>query len=72
MTTLKFKTNVSCGGCIVKVTPHLDKVEGMIKWNVDTSNLLKILTVEATGIGPDKIVKAMKDAGYKADLISAE
>ena len=72
MTTLKFKTNVSCGACVAKVTPHLDKVEGMIKWKVDTSNLLKILTVEATGIGPDEIVKALKDAGYKADLISAE
>jgi len=42
----------------------------MIKWSVDTSNLLKILTVEATGISPDEIVKAMKDAGYKAELIS--
>ena len=72
MTTLKFKTNVSCGGCIAKVTPHLDQVKGMIKWNVDTSDLLKILTVEATGIAPDDIVKAMTDAGYKADLISAE
>lgn len=72
MTTFKFKTNVSCGACVAKVTPHLDQVKGMIKWSVDTSNLLKILTVEASEIAPDEIVKAMKDAGYRADLISAE
>ena len=72
METLKFKTNVSCGGCVAKVTPYLNQVKGMIKWSVDTSNPLKILTVEAAGISPDEIIKAMKDAGYNADLIVAE
>ncbi len=30
--TLKFKTNINCGGCIKAVTPHLDKAEGVKSW----------------------------------------
>jgi copper chaperone len=69
METLKFKTNVSCGGCIAKVTPYLDQVENVSKWSVDTSTPLKILTVETDGIDPDEIAEVMKAAGYKAELI---
>lgn len=69
MSTLKFKTNVSCGGCISKVTPHLNEVKGIIKWSVDTVNPLKILTVENDGTNPDEVIAAFNEAGYKADLI---
>ncbi|HBL75956.1 MAG: hypothetical protein A2W90_11105 [Bacteroidetes bacterium GWF2_42_66] len=72
METFKFKTNVSCGGCIAKVTPHLNQVKDIKKWSVDTSTSQKILTVEADGVSPDKIVQALNNAGYIATLISAE
>ena len=72
METLKFKTNVNCGGCIATVTPHLNQVKGIIKWSVDTANPLKILTVETTGITPEVIVEVMKVAGYKADLMASK
>lgn len=72
METLKFKTNVNCGGCIATVTPHLNQLKGIGKWSVDTSNPLKILTVESTGINAEEICEALKGAGYKADLIGAE
>ena len=71
MSTLKFKTNVNCGGCISNVTPHLNEVKGIIKWSVDTVNPLKILTVENDGTNPDEVIAAIKEAGYKADLIGA-
>ena len=29
MKTIKFKTNINCGGCISKVTPFLNKQEGV-------------------------------------------
>ena len=48
MKTLKFKTNVNCGGCIAKVTPHLNKLKGIDKWSVDTTTPMKVLTVETT------------------------
>ena len=27
METLKFKTNINCGGCVKSVTPHLNQLE---------------------------------------------
>ena len=69
METLKFKTNVNCGGCISTVTPHLNMVKGIISWNVDTTTPSKIMTVETDGINADVIIATMKEAGYKADLI---
>ena len=72
METLKFKTNVNCGGCIATVTPHLNQIKGIAKWSVDTLNPLKILTVEATGLNPEVIIEVMKVAGYKADLMASK
>ena len=72
METLKFKTNVNCGGCIATVTPHLNQVKGIAKWNVDTANPLKILTVEATDLNPEVIIEVLKVAGYKADLMASK
>ena len=71
MKTLKFKTNVNCGGCIATITPHLNQVEGIVKWNVDTANPQKILTVETSDLQPEAIVKVLEKAGYKADPIAS-
>ncbi|OFX73190.1 MAG: hypothetical protein A2X12_06365 [Bacteroidetes bacterium GWE2_29_8] len=72
MKTLKFKTSVSCGGCVATITPHLNKISEITKWSVDTTSPLKILTVETTGINPDVIIETLKSVGYKAELISSE
>lgn len=72
MKTLKFKTNVNCGGCIATVTPHLNQVKGIVKWSVDTTNPMKILTVETSELDPDVIVETLESAGYKADLLAPE
>jgi copper chaperone len=71
METLKFKTNVNCGGCIATITPHLNQIKGIVNWSVDTLNPMKILTVEAAGIGPEVIVEVLKKAGYRADSIAS-
>jgi len=69
MNTLKFKTNVKCGGCIAAVTPHLNKVKGIASWNIDITDAQKILTVETDEISAETIVLVMKNAGYQADLL---
>ena len=69
METLKFKTNVNCGGCVATVTAHLNKIIGFGKWSVDTSNPLKILTAKVSGLEQGVIIETLKAAGYKADLI---
>ncbi|MFC6999056.1 heavy-metal-associated domain-containing protein [Rufibacter roseus] len=65
MSTLKFKTNIKCGGCISAVTPTLDNTSGIEKWGVDTANPDKILTVEGD-ISEEKVVEAVNKAGYNA------
>ncbi len=72
MNTLKFKTNVKCGGCIATVTPYLNQVKGIVRWNVDTTDPLKIMTVETEGISAEEITSVMKTAGYQAELILSE
>ncbi|RCH54377.1 hypothetical protein DJ568_13915 [Mucilaginibacter hurinus] len=70
METLKFKTTIKCGGCIAAVTPVLDNLEGVDKWEVDTTTPEKVLTIETTeGLEANQVVTALKAKGYQADLI---
>ena len=65
METLKFKTNLKCGGCIAAIKPELEKLEGLGPWKVDLTVPDRILEVEAA---PDKavsILEAVKKAGYE-------
>lgn len=68
MQTLKFKTNIKCGGCVAGVTPHLNQLENIEKWEVDIENPEKILTVEATaGLDAQDVIDAVEQAGFKAE-----
>lgn len=70
METLKFKTNIKCGGCIATVTPFLDKIPEISKWEVDTNSADKILTVEGNeALNAARIQSSLKDAGYVAEEI---
>ncbi|HEY4327532.1 MAG TPA: cation transporter [Mucilaginibacter sp.] len=70
MESLKFKTNIKCGGCIAAVTPALDALKGISHWDVDTSNPDKILSVEATdGLTANEVVETLKNKGYQAQEI---
>ena len=72
MGMLKFKTTINCGGCVASVTPRLNQIKGIGKWEVDTSNPLKVLTVETSGVEPEVIIEKLKEAGYKAELIASK
>ena len=64
MQTLKFKTNINCGGCIKAVTPTLDHEAGAGNWQVDTTNPDKILTISAAQLTSEQVVKAVEKAGF--------
>jgi copper chaperone len=71
METLKFRTNIKCGGCIAAVTPSLNSLAGIEKWEVDTANPEKILTILAQEeVSPEQIVSTLKEKGYIAEKIS--
>jgi len=71
METLKFKTNIKCGGCIATVTPHLDALQNVDQWAVDTTVADKILTVHVNENAlPGSVITTLKKAGFDAELIS--
>ena len=65
MQTLKFKTNINCGGCIKAVTPVLNGEKAIQTWEVDTANPDKILTV-ATNLSAAEVEALIDQAGFKA------
>ena len=67
MTTLKFKTNINCSGCLSKVTPLLNAEKGIDHWNVDIYTPEKILTVETSELKPEQVIETVKKAGFKIE-----
>ena len=64
MKTLKFKTNIKCGGCIATVTPHLNSAETVEKWEVDLANPNKILSVHGENLSENEVMEKVQKAGY--------
>lgn len=69
MNTLKFKTNINCGGCVSKVTPFLNKQEGIDSWEVDTANPDKILIVNSKGATEEDVKATLQKVGFKAESV---
>jgi copper chaperone len=69
MAQLTFKTNIKCGGCIATVKPHLDQLEGIKSWTVDTASPEKKLTVETDITEASAIINTLSKAGYKAEIL---
>lgn len=69
MEDIKFKTTINCGSCVAKVTPVLDNLQNVHKWEVDTANPNKILTVHGENIDEADLVKSLQKIGYKAEKI---
>ena len=65
----QFKTNIMCGGCIAKITPHLSSNEAIQHWEVDTQVPDKILTVETDTLTASSVREIVQQAGYKAEPV---
>lgn len=71
--TLRFQTTLQCGGCLQKVSPHLDSIEGINDWNVKLDHVDKLLKVKANpdkvGEVVDAVQRAFEQEGYAANLM---
>ncbi|TCD01650.1 heavy-metal-associated domain-containing protein [Pedobacter psychroterrae] len=68
MHTIKFKTNIKCGGCVATVTPFLNAISS--KWSVDTENPDKVLSIDTDEpVNPKQVISVLDTAGYKAEKI---
>lgn len=65
----QFKTNINCGGCIASVKPHLDSAAGICRWEVDTANKDKVLTVQSAGITEEQVIATVQKAGFKIESL---
>jgi copper chaperone len=70
MKSLRFKTNLKCDGCVAAVKPHLEKVPGVISWNVDLRHPDRHLTAEvASDEMKPQVEEAIRQAGYEASQL---
>jgi copper chaperone len=67
MQTLRFKTNINCGGCVSKVTNTLNEIVGEENWTVDTTVPEKILTVKTEVLSSEEIEAAVKAVGFRIE-----
>ncbi|QIP13134.1 heavy-metal-associated domain-containing protein [Spirosoma aureum] len=68
--SVRFKTNIKCGGCIATVTPYLNEAVGEGHWQVDIQDPNKVLTADTTSASSTQIKQAIEKAGYKAEPLN--
>ena len=56
---------------MAKVAPRLDEAAGTGRWEVDTASPDRILSVHSGEITENDIIKAVGQAGFKAESVSA-
>ncbi len=64
MQILVFKTNVRSRKRVDALKPHLENIQGIIKWNIDLQNIDRVLRVECASTPPDIIASRLQQAGY--------
>lgn len=65
--SLKFKTNINCSGCVAQAKPALDATNGVERWEVDTNDKNKILTVIGENLSEQEIIEGVKLSGFKIE-----
>lgn len=67
MQVLVFKTNLRTRTMIRQITPELNQVQGILRWNVDLQDIDNVLRVEGVGITVNGIVNRLVEAGYHCE-----
>jgi Cu+-exporting ATPase len=61
-------TGMTCASCVRRVERALSRMEGVAEARVNFANERASVTYEPTVTSPDKLIGAVKDAGYGADF----
>ena len=64
MEVLVFKTNLRFKKQINAVTPHINNLQGIARWNVDLDDTDKILRIESIDLSPRFVEATLQQAGY--------
>ena len=61
---LVFKTNLTYDKDVRRISSLLDNIRGIIRWNVDLSDIDSVLRIESIRITPNYIIQLIASAGY--------
>ena len=64
MEVLVFKTNLRFKKQINAVTPHINNLHGIARWNVDLDDIDRVLRIESDNLSPRKVEATLQQAGY--------
>jgi len=64
MEVLVFKTNLRFKKQINAVTPHINNLQGIARWNVDLDDTDKVLRIESVDLCPRDVESTLQQAGY--------
>lgn len=65
MKTIRFKTNLKCGGCIKAITPGLESLNIIDSWSVELENPNRVLEIKAPEDVSEQVIESVKKAGYQ-------
>lgn len=69
-TTVQIKcTEMSCAGCKKKIKTAIEAVDGVFKADVNLETKVITVTYDDQKTTPDKIIGAIAEVGYDAELI---
>lgn len=68
MSTMNFKTNAKCGGCVSAIGAKLNKVVKGNEWSIDLKSPDKLLQVTSE-VPAESILAAVTSAGFKAEQL---
>jgi hypothetical protein len=67
MEILVFKTNLRYRKNILHAGDFLNKLQGIVRWNVDLHDKDKVLRIEARDLSPRIVEHTLSNAGYSCE-----
>ena len=65
---IQVKTSAKCAGCVAKIAEQLNTFMTPDQWSIEVSSHDKVYTVKAD-VPAEKVVEAVRAAGFKAELL---
>jgi copper chaperone len=69
MKTIRFRTNIPNNEAAKTLKPHLDNLNGIVDWNINTDVPGKVLLVKINGITSKLVAQTIFKAGFRSEEI---
>jgi hypothetical protein len=64
MDILVFKTNLRFKKNISEAVSHIEKIPGIVRWNVDLQDRDKVLRIESKDLAPHVVEQTLTEIGF--------